>query len=154
MIQTTRIRAIPNAWKAGWFLVDCIRNDEAHLRISKPMAPSRAPDHNARAGATGSASSRNRAKNSSMFANSPTTTVTTASNGASSAPSPTQSKILPENPVTRLEMETLTTKVRPMTARVSRSRSLPRTKLGAALAGTSKTVCRAWRIPESQPSPE
>ena len=56
--------------------------------------------------------------------------------------------------MTSPEMATLTIMITPMTASVTRSRTLPTTKLGWRVVGSWKTWLRASRMHEVHPRPE
>ena len=104
-------------------------------------------------GVCGWASSLNRTKNSSTLAAKPSATEIHSSSGASSSPSPTHSRMSPAKPLTNPATATLSTSVMPMIARLTRSRSLPNTKLGCSRAGISNITISASRIADSQPRP-
>ena len=145
---------MPNAWNAGWSLVSPMRKLESHFSSSAPIAPSSAPAHSDRCGSRGRTSRVKMAKNSSMSAAPPRTTTSSASSGASPWSSPSRSRSSLEKPVTSPETATLTIMITPMTASVTRSRSLPTTKLGWRVVGSSKTWFRASRMHEVHPRPE
>ena len=141
---------MPNAWNAGWSLVSPMRKLESHLSSSKPTAPSSAPAHSDRCGSRGRTSSVKMAKKSSMSAAPPrTTTEQPPARAPVPGRGPAGRGAPSEKPATSPEMATLTIRITPMTASVTRSRSLPTTKLGWRAVGSSKTWFSASRMHES-----
>ncbi len=144
---------MPNAWNAGLRWVAANSRLESCLRSSKATEPMSAPCHMARSGMCGRARTLKSTKNIRVVAAMATTTANTSTVHERSWLRPARSRTWEEKRVTTPDTATLTSRVDPTTAKVSRSRSLPTKKLGRRSLGSSKTTWSAVRMPDNQPSP-
>ena len=147
---------MPKAWKAGLPWVDLEQDRRELLEdLEADRTEQRARTTATAAAVRGLGQQPNIAKKSSMLAPRPSTIVSSATSQLELARRGRASRARPsEKPATKPATATETSRMTPISASVTRSRSLPNTKFGCSFVGTSKTTIRASRMPDSQPSPE